>query len=68
MAVENIDVLPVTSAENNFVGIISYKDILSAYKDDIDNQVKKNPSISLRRSGLKVLVRGQRLMDVFRNR
>ena len=68
MAVENIDVLPVTSNENNFIGIISYKDILSAYKEDIDNQVKKNPSISLRRSGLKVLVRGQRLMDVFRNR
>ncbi|MEO6868528.1 MAG: chloride channel protein [Ginsengibacter sp.] len=68
MAVENIDVLPVTSYQNNFVGIISYKDILSAYKEDIDNQVKKNPSISLKRSGLKVLVRGQRLMDVFRNR
>ena len=68
MAVENIDVLPVTSAKNNFVGIISYKDILSAYKEDMDNQVKKKPSISLKRSGLKVLVRGQRLMDVFRNR
>ncbi|MBS1736630.1 MAG: chloride channel protein [Bacteroidetes bacterium] len=68
MAVESIDVLPVISAENNFIGIISYKDILSAYKDDIDNQVKKNPSISLRRRGLKVLVRGQKLIDVFRNR
>ena len=37
MAKENIDLLPVTSKENNIIGILSYKDIISAYKSDVDN-------------------------------
>ena len=64
MAKENIDLLPVTSAENNIIGILSYKDIISAYKSDSDNYVKNNPSISLKRSGLKMLVRGNKLVQL----
>ena len=66
MARENIDLLPVVSKENNIIGIISYKDIISAYKHDIDAHVKKNPMISLKRSGLKMLVRGHKLIDYMR--
>lgn len=65
MAKENIDILPVTSNENTMIGIISYKDIISAYKSDIDNFVKKQPAISLKRNGLKILVHGNRLINLF---
>jgi CBS domain-containing protein len=64
MASENIDLLPVISKENSIIGILSYKDIISAYKSDIDNFVKKEPSISLKRNGLKILVRGNQLINL----
>jgi H+/Cl- antiporter ClcA len=64
MASENIDLLPVISKENVIIGILSYKDIISAYKSDIDNFVKKQPSISLKRNGLKILVRGNQLINL----
>jgi len=64
MAKENVDLLPVISIEDNkIIGILSYKDIISAYKSDIDNYVEKSPSISLRRNGLKILVRGNQLIN-----
>jgi H+/Cl- antiporter ClcA len=66
MARENIDLLPVVSKENNIVGILSYKDIISAYKRDMDTHIKKHPMISLKRSGLKMLLRGHRLIDYMR--
>lgn len=62
MARENIDLLPVISNENNLTGILSYKDIISAYKRDIEANIKKRPSISLKRHGLKMLVRGNQLI------
>jgi H+/Cl- antiporter ClcA len=64
MATENIDLLPVISKENTISGIISYKDIISAYRSDIENDVEKRPSISLKRSGLKMLLRGNRLINL----
>lgn len=64
MASANIDLLPVTSKENTIIGILSYKDIISAYKSDSDNFVKKEPSISLKRNGLKILVRGNQLINL----
>jgi H+/Cl- antiporter ClcA len=66
MARENIDLLPVVSKENNIAGILSYKNIISAYKRDMDTHVKKHPMISLKRSGLKMLLRGHRLIDYMR--
>lgn len=66
MAQENMDILPVVSGVNNLIGILSYKNIISAYKKDIENNLKKNPSISLRRNGLKILVHGQKLIDAMK--
>jgi predicted transcriptional regulator len=63
MAAENIDILPVVSADNSVIGILTYKDILSAYKTGHDVDVMKKPSISLKRQGLKMLIRGQKLID-----
>lgn len=64
MAKENTDVLPVVSKENNnaIVGILSYREIIASYKKNMDEHVKKHPDISLKRRGLKILLRGQKLM------
>jgi predicted transcriptional regulator len=67
MASENIDVLPVLSKENEHVlGILSYKNIISSYKHGIEEHTKKSPDISLKRRGLKILVRGQKIISAFR--
>lgn len=63
MANENIDVLPVISNEGGkVISIVSYKDILSAYKhrsDEYDSRIKH---ISIKRQVLKVLSRGKNRM------
>jgi CIC family chloride channel protein len=64
MARENVDVLPVLSRENNTVaGILSYQDILSGYKQDIEHHQAKHPPISLKRRGLKILLHGQKIIN-----
>ncbi len=64
MAKENIDVLPVLSHENNDVlGILSYQNIITSYKQGIEDHTKKHPDISLKRRGLKILIRGQQLIS-----
>ncbi len=65
MARENVDVLPVVSDEHKtIVGILSYRDILATYKDRMDDHEMKESHISLRRNGLKILLRGQKLMEL----
>ncbi|MGN6341093.1 MAG: chloride channel protein [Ginsengibacter sp.] len=64
MARENIDLLPIISNDNKVTGILSYKDILSAYKKDTENDMTKQPSISLKRNGLKILVKGNQLINL----
>ncbi len=64
MAKENIDVLPVLAKINdNVIGILSYKNIIASYRQSMDDHTKKHPDISLRRRGLKLLVRGQRIIS-----
>ncbi|HEU4632529.1 MAG TPA: chloride channel protein, partial [Flavisolibacter sp.] len=60
MAAENVDVLPVVNAENNKItGILSYKDILSAYRLQ-QNEHEEEIAISVRRQTLKLLVHGKK--------
>ena len=70
MAKENLDVLPIISKENNntIIGILSYQDILSAYRFDIDEHEKKNPAISLKRRSLKILLRGKKIFTRFKDK
>ncbi|WP_162427969.1 chloride channel protein [Pontibacter pudoricolor] len=64
MASENIDVLPVVSRDNNnIVGILSYRDIISAYKHGLADHEQTQPNISLGRKGLKILLRGNKLFN-----
>ena len=69
MARENIDVLPVISKENNhIIGILTYHDIIAPYKHGIDQHEKKQPHISLKRSGLRIILRGKKLMLAVKNK
>ncbi len=68
MAKENIDVLPVVSAnDNKITGILSYKDVLSAYRYRLDEH-EEGVAISLKRRTLKVLVHGKRRISVLKDK
>ncbi|MGZ3758185.1 MAG: chloride channel protein [Mucilaginibacter sp.] len=60
MAEESVEALPVL-AENKVIGVISYKDIINAYKFYHDENDRVNRHISLRRQRLKVLARSREL-------
>jgi CIC family chloride channel protein len=61
MAMENVDMLPVVSAGSRLVqGVLSYQDILSVYRLRSEEHEVKHPSISLRREGYKLLIRGKK--------
>ena len=62
MARENVDILPVVSDKKTVTGVLSYKEIISAYKHGMDDHEKKNPGISIKRNSLKILIRGQKLI------
>ncbi|MGC4103554.1 chloride channel protein [Ferruginibacter sp.] len=68
MAVADIDVLPVVSADNNITGVLSYKDILAAYKHTADEHQKKQAHISLKKQGFKILIHGQKLIGRVKNK
>lgn len=60
MAKENLDVLPViTFTENKIIGMLSYKDILSVYRNQL-NEHEQRIAISMKRKTLKLLVHGKR--------
>lgn len=59
MAKENLDVLPVLSSSNKVTGILSYANILSAYKHSVEEH-QKSVHISIKRRTLKILLHGKR--------
>jgi predicted transcriptional regulator len=64
MAGENIDVLPVLSNENNHViGILSYQNIIAGYQQSLQEHTTNHPNISIKRRSLKILIRGQKLIN-----
>lgn len=65
MAKENVDVLPVIAPENNSIaGVLSYRNIVSAYKYRLDEHEEKQPNISLKREGYKLLLRGKKRLTL----
>ncbi len=67
MAKENIDVLPVLSkGDMTILGILSYRDIIGAYRYGMDENEMKIPSISLKKQRLKILVRGKKLVSTLK--
>jgi CIC family chloride channel protein len=66
MAKENIDVLPVISENNKqLAGILSYKDILSVYKNQSNEHEEKQPHLSLKRNTIKIILRGKKIVSSF---
>jgi hypothetical protein len=66
MASENVDVLPVVDRTNNSVlGVLSYKDILSGYRQ-MAEEGQGTITISLKRRTLKMLVHGKKGMAVLK--
>jgi CIC family chloride channel protein len=65
MARENVDVLPVLTKDTKPVvsGILSYRDILSAYKYRLEEDEKTRAHIPLKRKSLRILLRGQALLQ-----
>jgi chloride channel protein, CIC family len=62
MAEENVDVLVVSPNEEHVIGIITYKDILPVYREGIEEKKHQHQSISLKRRGLKVLLRARSII------
>lgn len=68
MAKENIDVLPVTDpGTQKVVGLLSYKDILQAYKHRFEEH-EAGTEISLRRRTLKILLHGRRHLTALKSK
>ena len=67
MATENVDVLPVVDRVSNTVlGVLSYKDVLSGYRQ-MAEEGKGTVTISLRRRTLKMLVHSKKGFAVLRS-
>lgn len=66
MATENLDVLPVVSQPSNkVISILSYRDILSAYKYGMEEHERMTP-ISLKRRTLKILLHGRKKLGIIK--
>lgn len=64
MANENVDVLPVINHQNNQIaGLLTYKDIIGAYKYQLEEHRENHPSISLK-DGYKILSKGKRRLTI----
>ena len=61
MAAGNVEALPVTCGNNTIAGIISFPDIMAAYRKNSALHGKNNPVISLKRRSLKVILKGQKI-------
>lgn len=65
MAKHGLEVLPVLSAEkNHVVGVLSYRDILSCYHNQIEENERPHIHISLNRQRLKMLINGRKLINI----
>ncbi|WPU93231.1 chloride channel protein [Mucilaginibacter sabulilitoris] len=65
MSKTEVEVLPVLSAtDHKVIGILSYRDIISAFKIDADKTQSPYVKISLKRQRMKMLVRGRKTVTV----
>ncbi|HTE00804.1 MAG TPA: chloride channel protein [Mucilaginibacter sp.] len=65
MAQNNTEALPVLSAKGNkVIGILTYQDILSAYKLHLDENETANTQISLKRRRIKMLIKGRKMINI----
>jgi CBS domain-containing protein len=60
------DVLPVVThdAQMKLVGILSHKDIFTAYRKRRDEEGIHKRSISLRMQGIKIVIKGKQFLNI----
>jgi len=65
MAKQTVEVLPVISGDDNkVIGVLSYRDILSCYREQIEQNERAHIHISLNRQRLKMLIKGKKLTNM----
>ena len=65
MSKDEVDALPVISAKGNkIIGLLTYKDILTAYKHNLEENETANTQISLKRRRIKMLIKGRKMIHV----
>ncbi|HLW31278.1 MAG TPA: chloride channel protein, partial [Aequorivita sp.] len=69
MAKENLEILPVISDKTNeIIGVLSYREIIATYNCGSNEHLKRNPNVSLKRQGLKIVLRGKKLSSFLRGK
>jgi predicted transcriptional regulator len=65
MAKHNTEALPVIAAKGGkIMGMLTYPDVLTAYKHHIEENETANTQISLKRRRMKMLIRGKKLIHI----
>ncbi len=65
MAKQTTEVLPVISTGGGrVVGVLSYRDILSCYREQLEENEHAHIHISLKRQRIKMLIRGRKLINI----
>ena len=68
MAKNDSEALPVISAKGSkIIGMVTYHDVLSAYKYSLEENETANIQISLKRRRIKVLIKGKKLIHINNN-
>jgi len=64
MIAHNTDLLPVVSKEdhNHLVGVLTYREILKAYELKRKQEEDRDVAISMRKKGIRILVKGRRML------
>jgi len=68
MSASGDEFLPVISSEdgNNIIGMLTYKDVLTAYKLHFRENQEKKANLSLKRQRIKILIKGRKLISTSR--
>lgn len=65
MSMQSTEALPVLSAKGDkVIGILTYADILSAYKLNLEENETANTHISLKRRRMKMLIKGRKTIHI----
>jgi len=64
MSEQQQDLIPVVSTEHKFIGILTYKDILKAYKIQVRENREAGVNLSLKRQRMKMLIKGRNFYKV----
>jgi CIC family chloride channel protein len=64
MSKAGVEVLPVLSTDDKVIGVLTYKDIINAYSQNMEKNELPHIKISLNRQRIKMLIKGKKLIDI----